>query len=131
MEKTGMNEYEAAEVLNGVVGNILSAQAMFFTALSAYLAVAYTVGKQLSKYQVVFVNVVFLLIFLNMSGNQFGLFQAATHYVQVVETARSSAVDPVPNMPRSVNTALFFGIRSLLLLGALAFMWSVRHPKTE
>ena len=88
-------------------------------------------GKQLTKYQVVFVNVVFLLIFLNMSGNQYGLFQAATHYVQVVETARSGGVDPVPNMPRSVNMALFFGIRSLLLLGALAFMWSVRHPKTE
>lgn len=40
-----MNKYEAAEVLNGVVNNALGAQAVFFTALSAYLAVAFTVGK--------------------------------------------------------------------------------------
>jgi hypothetical protein len=126
-----MNEYEAAEILNGVVANTLSAQAMFFTALSAYLAVAYSVGKQLSRYQVLFVNVLFILIFVNQSANQYGLFQAAVHYVDVVETARSSAIDPIPNISRNVNALMFLSIRSLLLLGALLFMWSVRHPKSE
>jgi hypothetical protein len=126
-----MNEYEAAEVLNGVVANTFSAQAIFFTALSAYLAVAYAVGKQLTRYQVIFINVVFLLIFLNMSVNQYGLFQAATYYVQVVEGARTGDIDPVPNIPNSVNALMFLSIRLMLLLGALTFMWSVRHPKHE
>ena len=126
-----MNEYEAAEVLNGVVANALSAQAMFFTALSAYLAVAYAVGKNLTKYQVVFVNVVFILVFLNQTANQFQLFQAATHYVGVVTEARLSEIDPISNIPTNVNALLFAAIRSLLLLGSLLFMWSVRHPRQE
>jgi len=126
-----MTEYEAAEVLNGVVANSLSAQAIFFTALSAYLAVAYTVGRQLTRYQVIFVNMVFLLMFLNMTVNQYGLFQGATHYVQVVEGTRAGELDPIPNVPESANVAMFLVIRLLLLLGALTFMWSVRHPNKE
>ena len=126
-----MNEYEAAEVLNGVINNALGAQAVFFTALSAYLAVAFTVGKQLSKFQVVFVNTVFLLLYVNMSLTQHSLFQASTYYIQVVDAVRSGTVDPVPNISEVTQTFTFLAIRSLLLLGALSFMWSVRHPKTE
>jgi hypothetical protein len=126
-----MSEYEAAEILNAIVANSLSAQAIFFTALSAYLAVAYTVGRQLTRYQVIFVNVVFLLMFLNMTVNQYGLFQGVTYYVRVVEAARAGDVDPIPNVPAIANKAMFLSIRSMLLLGALTFMWSVRHPKRE
>ena len=98
-----MNEADAMEVLNGVVANALSAQTIFFTALSAYMAVAYTVGKKLTRYQVTFVNTVFIVIFLNMSGNQLGLLQAATYYVQIVEQARAAVVDPIGGVPAKLN----------------------------
>jgi hypothetical protein len=126
-----MNEYEAAEILNGVVANAISAQAIFFTALSAYLAVAYTVGKHLSKFQVLFVNLVFILVFVSQTANQFQLFSAATHYVSVVEAMRIGVIDPVANIPTDVNLLSFTFIRSLLLLGSLLFMRSMRQAKTE
>ncbi len=126
-----MNEYEAAEVLNGIVGNALSAQAIFFTALSAYLAVAFTVGKQLTRYQVIFVNIVFILMFINMTVNQYSLLHGSTYYIQVVEGARAGDTDPIPNMPKNVNAATFLILRSMLFMGALTFMWNIRHPKAE
>lgn len=126
-----MSEYEAAEVLNGIVGNTLSAQAIFFTALSAYLAVAFTVGKQLTKYQVIFVNIIFILMFMNMTANQYGLLHGSTYYIQVVEGARAGDTDPIPNMPENVNAVMFLILRSMLFIGALTFMWNIRHPKAE
>ena len=74
---------------------------------------------------------VFLLIFLNMSANQFNLFQAADYYVGVLEASRQAAVEPTTNVPTSVNIVAFMSIRLLLLGGAFAFMWSVRRQAKE
>ena len=58
-----MTEYEIADLLNGVNSNIVAGQAIFLTVLSAYLVVAYSVGKALTTYQVSFINFVFKLNF--------------------------------------------------------------------
>ena len=42
-----MNEYELVDVLRGMASNSMAAQALFFTALSAYLFVTYAIGKKL------------------------------------------------------------------------------------
>ena len=126
-----MNEHDAMEVLNGVVANTLSAQAIFFTVLTAYLAVAYTVGNKLTKYQVAFVNLLFLIAYFNLTANQFTLLESATYYVQLVVEARAAIEDPISGVPSKVNMLMFFSIRLLMLVGATLFMWQVRHPKTE
>ena len=123
-----MNEADAAEVLNGVIANALSAQAIFFTALSAYLAVAYAVGAKLTKYQVAFVNAIFFLVFLNMTISQLGLVQSTTYYVDIIQEARATNQRI---LSAQANRAIFLTIRALMFLGAVLFMWQVRHPKTE
>ena len=123
-----MNEAGAAEVLNGVIANTLSSQAIFFTVLSAYLVVAYTAGAKLTKYQVTFVNLIFFLVFLNMSIGQLGLVQSTTYYVDIIQEARGASERV---LTAQANRVIFVTLRALMLLGALLFMWQVRHPKME
>ena len=123
-----MNEVDAAEILNGVIGNALSAQAIFFTALSAYLVIAYSFGAKLTKYQVAYVNFIFLLVFLNMSVSQFGLIESTTHYVDIIQAARGTDERIISAQG---NRLVFVAIRGLMLLGAVLFMWQVRHPRAD
>jgi uncharacterized membrane protein YedE/YeeE len=123
-----MTEADAAEVLNGIIANVISSQAVFFTVLSAYLVVAYTAGAKLTRYQVSFVNLLFLLVFLNLSIGQLGLVQTTTHYVDMIQEARGTNERL---LSAQTNRVIFVTIRALMYFGAVLFMWQVRHPKTE
>ena len=126
-----MNEHDAMEVVNGAVANTLSAQAIFFTVLSAYLAVAYTIGNKLTKYQVAFVNMLFLIAFFNLTANQLTLMESTIYYVQLAIEARGAIEASISGVSPKMNMLMFFSIRFLMLVGAILFMWQVRHPKTE
>lgn len=124
-----MTEYQLLEVLNGMNSNSMAVQALFFTALSAYLFVAYAIGEKLSTFQVTFISVVFLLIaFL-------GGYTLSTIMIQTVDY--SAQLDQVRGgafvrLDSGAESLIFVVImtRLLMAVGALIFMWSIRHPKT-
>ena len=122
-----MSAYELADILNGIQSNIWAAQAIMLTVLSAYLAVAYTVGKDLSRYQVVFINFVFILMNILGATGQMNSIEAATLYGRELSQLRGEIIGEEVRTGAKVG---FFTLRALLLGGALAFMWQVRHPKT-
>lgn len=55
-----MTEYELMDLAESINGNSITATGVFFSILTAYLLVAYFAGTKLTKYQVAFINVVFL-----------------------------------------------------------------------
>ena len=122
-----MDLYEIGDLINSSSSNIIAGQAVFISIISGYLIVAYTVGKKLTKYQVSFINLVFVIS--NITG--FIGLMAQSNLVWEYAELRASL-----NGGQEFNSAiseswriLFSGVRILLVVGALVFMWQVRHPK--
>jgi hypothetical protein len=124
-----MTEYEIADLLNGVNSNITAGQAVFLSVLSAYLVVAYSVGKNLTTYQVSFINFVFILMMFVGFNAQAELLETAYAYGYQLDSLRPGA-EAMDTTAEAVKI-VFMVMRAVLVVGALVFMWQVRHPKTE
>ena len=125
-----MTLYEVGDLINSTNSNIIAAQAIFFTIITAYLIVAYSVGRSLSTYQVAFINLAFL--FATATGIM-GLV-ANIAFIGEYGAIRQSLIDRSEIIPEALDGAwiiTFIGVRAMLILGALTFMWTVRHSKTE
>ena len=124
-----MTVYELSDLMNGVNSNIIAGQAVFLTVVSAYLVVAYSVGKNLSVYQVCFINFIFLLFMF------VGYFAMSTNMemIYAYNSEKLALLDQKPSNQTLGNAAklVFLGMRLAIAVGALIFMWQVRHPKTE
>ena len=124
-----MTVYELSDLMNGVNSNIIAGQAVFLTVVSAYLAVAYSVGKNLSVYQVCFINFIFLLFMF------VGYFAMSTNMemIYAYNSEKLALLDQKPSNQTLGNAAklVFLGMRLAIAVGALIFMWQVRHAKTE
>lgn len=98
--------------------------------LTGYLLIAHYIGKELSFGQVSFVNLLFVI-------NQVVLFFTGQEKGDVGVYFESEARKLNPEIPfREVvqgETGLPIAELTYILvtLAALAFMWRVRHPKTE
>lgn len=120
-----MTKAEVIESLNLAAANGFEGYTMFITVTFAYLVVAYFVGAQLSRLQVLIGSVLYLT-----AGASFWLgtithsasFEALAHEYQ----------DLIPSrlwlFPWSESTTVLF---SGGILASLYFMWDVRQPKTE
>ena len=97
--------------------------------LSAYLVVAYAKGRELTTYQVSFVNFIFVLFMLLGIQAQLAQMTMAYTYSDALNQARGGA-SPFEETKEIVRV-VFIGIRVVISVGALIFMWQVRHPKTE
>ncbi len=122
-----MTEYEIVDVISNATSNMLAAQALFITIVSAYVVVAYSVGKDLTTYQVSFVNVGFLLFVVISIQSALGLTGQISLHVEKLNEYR----DVEGSASIALTTAILVGVRAILIIGALIFMWQVRHPKTE
>jgi hypothetical protein len=122
-----MNEYQLLDLLNGMGSNIIQGQTVFLSILSAYLIVAYTVGEKLTSYQIAFINLVFLIfMFIGVIAQ---LSNMDSMYEWMAQLSVLKGVDPYLKEVGDVTMYLFIGIRFVLSLGALIFMWQVRHPR--
>jgi hypothetical protein len=109
-------------------GNAISSFTLIFTMLSAYLVVAYFVGKDLSLSQVTIVNLFFTLSVVVTIFGELGFLSAGINSAleAIAINSSRSAVPLHPSMP------LFVAIIDIIItLACLKFMWDVRHPKTE
>jgi len=130
MRNLGMTEFEVVELINGLTSNIIANQALFVTILSAYLVVAYSVGDRLTKYQVAFINFMFVLFSLLGIQTVGGIMDIMTIYALQYTEMRGILSDANTVKVDAVRWGIV-GVRLLLCAGALVFMWQVRHPKTE
>lgn len=129
-EAAVMTEYEILDVIETINGNTITGTSVYFSVLTAYLLVAYVAGIKLTRYQVAFINCVFL--FYN--------FIAAANIAEMVRTRMGLShrlremLEEAPPVSEEVVTmilSIFILMRIMLVLGAIVFMWQVRHPKTE
>ncbi len=124
-----MNEYQIVDVLNNVTSNMLAAQALFISIVSAYLVVAYSVGRDLSFYQVSFVNVGFILFSVISFQSALGFTDMLFFYYDKLAELRETKINAAASLEFARGALI--GVRLLLIVGALIFMWSVRHPRSD
>lgn len=117
--------YQINDVINGINSNIIASQAIFLTIVSAYLVVAYTVGRDLTKYQVGFVSLIFSLFMLVDIFTTYNLIQDVYehHKIKMEMLEMKVPSEAVSEIIRWI----FVSIRLVVTLGALTFMWQVRR----
>ena len=123
-----MSEYELSDLVAVYASNLMQGQALFITIFSGYMVVAYTVGKQLSRFQVTFVTFAFLLFSSSMTLGGVQAIELVMEYSDDLYVINNEEIEGVR---RGFTVGLFYIVRALLVIGALAFMWQVRHPKSE
>lgn len=124
-----MDIYQLSDLMNGMSSNIVQAQALFISVLSAYLVVAYTAGASLTRYQVSFISLIFLLITSLGAFGQLRNVEVMTEWGYQAAALGGGEV-LVSEVQAETTKWLFIAIRVALTIGALVFMWQVRHPKT-
>jgi hypothetical protein len=124
-----MTEYEMADIANAITSNILSSQSLYLTVLFAYLLVAYIAGNRLTSFQAGFVSFIFLFVSLAGTNGAYSMAQDALYLGSRISELRG---EPPASLSAAPTTFIgIFGGRVVMSLGALYFMWQVRHPKIE
>jgi hypothetical protein len=121
-----LTNYEMLELANSHVANGADDLNRLAAAVTAYLLVAYRAGKELTRFQVIIINVFFVTIATQASFGAIGEQSAAIRYWVAVLGAENF---PVQKWTIMGYIAHILG--GLGLFACLAFMWRVRHPKTE
>jgi hypothetical protein len=123
-----MTEFELNDGIQAIASNLIAAEALFLTVLSAYVVIAYAVGSKLNTYQIAFMNFVFIgFAFINLSA----LYSMTD---QIYYLGKMSAAFRSEGQMGAVGESVYWlilSIRLLMAFGALVFMWQVRHPKTD
>ncbi len=126
-----MTELEAVEAANAVYANAQTSFTIFFTVVSAYLAVALLVGKSLTRFQVGVVTTLFLVIAGTALAAFAAFMEVALHYTSIELQMRDSADRITRIVARSSVWSIATVADFCLVLVSLWFMWDVRHPKRQ
>ena len=111
-------------------GSIIQSDAtQFTTLLFGYLLVAYFIGSNLTRIQVIILNVLYMACIgatiFQMTTAAFTAMGFLNKFLEVSDNeGEITAINP---------NYIGFGValNLALILTSLYFMWSVRHPKTE
>jgi magnesium-transporting ATPase (P-type) len=121
-----MTEYELADLIStyGVQGGTFLT--MWLTILSAYALVSYVAGKDLTTFQVLWLNTLYLFA----SSLAMFSFKASTDtqvfYAKMIRELH-------PHSPQAMNEVVqmsAIAIASVGTLVTLLFMWQIRHSKS-
>ncbi|MEP5570079.1 MAG: hypothetical protein ABJN62_19720 [Halioglobus sp.] len=124
-----MTEYEMGEMMHNQMGQMWQAGQMYFTLVSAYLAVSYLVGGNLTKAQASVISILYLVwVAAVISGQIIAGFSLV--YIEVALDEINSIALPFGTRT-PLNMYLFMFVQIAGVLASLWFMWSVRHPKAE
>ena len=120
-----MSEAELWELILISQGNMGSVLAVFLSLVSAYLIVAYLVGKTLTKVQYLTVNILFSVAGLTSAIVGYAFLSRAAFLLQFTDPKyRAPASAFIPFTPY-ITSALFI----LGILAALKFMSDVRESR--
>ncbi len=121
-----MTEFEAWEVLNALTANLMQQQTLFIGAFTAYVVAAHWVGRTLTAFQVTFISLVFVM--LSLLGIRAQLWFIAN--INEISLGIEGLVRDVDGRSQWVPMG-FVVVRIILVVGALFYMWQIRHPKAE
>ena len=120
-----MTQYETADLLTNLVNGGTPVLALLITIITAYLVVAWSVGRQLTKSQVTLINVVFLVFGPLLILGWARRFQIALRLQEELRLMDAGIVGAIsPSLITGVAFAFLF-----LIMACIKFMWDVRHPK--
>jgi hypothetical protein len=138
-----MTEYEVRDLGASFAANILEMGGMqgeyisiYITVVFAFIAAAYVVGRDLNKLQTTVATILFCLVCLWLVyritilgiGINFMMEASKHELLSQFGEGRTEWRDIVSGGHRVVITA---SIWSLGMLGALVFLWNIRHEKEE
>jgi len=128
-----MTEVEAYSALRETTEYAMAIGEQNITLLTGYLLIAFFIGAKLTRFQVSFVNVLFVVMFLSSCLSLASAAATLTHIAQRLRDTGSDIPMTAFDMGESGMASPIFvlGVCLAMLIGALYFMWSVRHPKIE
>ena len=119
-----------AELLAHTADSYANSQAciaMCVTMLSGYLIIAYVAGENMSRPQVVLVNLLYLMIASAVIYAGFSFLLVAQDSGEIAWKMTTQRTQP----PGRYAGQLIIILLCTSVLASLKFMWDVRHPKTE
>ncbi len=121
-----MTEYELLDLIASGTDQMADMFSLYLTVLSAYLIVAYILGRKLSVSQFVGLTVLFLFA---AGGQTLGIYQNGVHIGELF--IRKQEITPLtPYEAQYVtNTNAWVIAMSVGILVSVVFMWQVRHHK--
>ena len=122
-----MTEYELADAISSYAVQGGTFFTIWLTILSAYALVAYVVGKDLTSFQILWLNTLYLFTSLLAIFGCYGSWNSQVFYIGVMREMH-------PHAPQTMNSEAMYGIVLIAIAGTvttLKFMWDVRHPGTK
>ena len=117
-----LTNYEMLDLANSHVANAADDLNRLTAAFTAYLIVSYKAGKELTKFQVLIVTVLFVFVAGQAGHGAIGEMNMAINYWR---SAWGEQAGSTPELFTNLG-----GIVGLLgIFFSIAFMWRVRHPK--
>jgi hypothetical protein len=116
------------EVTAEFLGNYATHVGIYLSLVFGYCVVAYTAGGKLTRFQVITASIMFIAA-AELQANLMYLWVGSS-----LEILRSlGEINPDMKGRGEFDARQIYGISIIQLgiLASLAFMWSVRHPKTE
>jgi hypothetical protein len=116
------------EVTAEFLGNYATHVGIYLSLVFGYCVVAYIAGGKLTRFQVITASIMFIAA-AELQANLMYLWVGSAQ-----EILRSlGEINPDMEGRGEFGTRQIYGISIIQLgiLASLAFMWSVRHPKTE
>jgi hypothetical protein len=118
----------AIELNNGQASYI----AIYLTAIFAYIIAAYSAGRNLTRFQVFISNTLFCLFAFVIVTRIVGLGLGMNILTgEIAKLGGRVNVDQFAIVDQSLRVWVSSALWTSGVLFALAFMWSVRHPKKE
>ena len=120
-----MTEYELADIIStyGVQGGTFFT--IWLTILSAYALVSYVAGKDLTTFQVLWLNTLYLFASSLAIFSFNASFDSQVFYAKMIRELHTHS----PQVMNEVVQVSTIAIASVGTLMTLLFMWQIRHSK--
>jgi hypothetical protein len=112
----------ASSIIKGEMNLSLAFMTLYLSVVTGYLVVAYLAGSKLSRFQVTFVTILFVVFSVHLTVSSYGAFEAA--YIAHLKYFPDEVIGPSPILNRGLAVFQLAGI-----IGCLTFMWDVRKSK--
>ena len=126
-----MTDQEILTDWSSVHALAVSAMMFYFSIICGFLIAAYTVGKDFTRSQSIYVSSLFVIFASFALWGSVGYFYVAAEYVELYNppllTQVARTIGPLGIKPYHVIGFLEFGG----IIAALKFMWDVRHSESE
>ncbi len=125
-----MTEYELTDVMYNIFSNMNEAAVMYFTLVSAYIGMSFLIGKKLTRFQLVIINVLYITWVIGVINTVYSGLANALEVTQALDSMNAIITNQGSEII-SISIYSFMAVQFGGIIASLLFMWSVRHPNSE